>query len=182
MRYRDTAGGKNTAIHRLNITYAGREVGPCFAFRAASYFPVMLYKCWTVRSGKLKHPSGSPTSSSLSDEGGGNLRRAPRSRNSHKGLFGCDGRVGSFPAFFYSSRYIHQAALATSLLILLFELMGTRWRRRVEFSSFTCRPIVPADLMNQTCRSQKVLVSFWRLILSDFQICALIEKRSLGLS
>lgn len=74
---------------------------PSYAFRAASFFLVMSYKCWTVCSGKLKHPSGSKTSSSLSDEGGGNLHCTLRSINSHKGLFRCDWSVGLFPAFLY---------------------------------------------------------------------------------
>lgn len=40
-----------------------------------SYHDVELsYKCWTVWSGKLKHPSGSKTSSSVSDEEGRNMR------------------------------------------------------------------------------------------------------------
>lgn len=77
---------------------SGAGGGPPPSFRRSLIFLVMPHKRWTVCSGRWKHPSGRRISGSFSDEGKGNLRRARRSRNSHKGVFRCDWRVASLPA------------------------------------------------------------------------------------
>lgn len=89
------------------------NVGPRFGFRAASFFPVMSYTCRTVWSGKLKHPSGSKTSSSVSDEGGGNLCCAPEIPiKDYTGVIGGLAYfLPSYTSLCFFSQYIRSALL-----------------------------------------------------------------------
>lgn len=131
MRCWDTAGEGNVMETQgyvlIECYFLCKKYRATFGFRAASFFLVMSYTCWTVWSGKLKHPSGSKTSSSLSDEGGGNLRCAPEIPiKDYTGVIG--GLAYFLPS--YTSLYFFSQSICSGLLVL--EKCGGRKEGRDE--------------------------------------------------